>query len=191
MEPDIPGQADDIANIPALAPRQHLVPAEAAVGAQDDPYLRPDLPQPLDQQGQDRPGMLGAVDVRGPQIADQQLIAAEHIERQKAVMIIIAKEEAAFLAPMHRIIGGIKVQDQLCGRGVKGSDDALHHGLMGGPGPRAVGGLVKTANGRGRGQPAIPPAGSLEGQIIAQGVMIVGIFIAERHRKHPLAQQRQ
>jgi hypothetical protein len=92
---------------------------------------------------------------------------------------------------MHRIIGGIKVQDQLCGRGIKGSDEALHHGLMGGPGPRAVGGPVKTANGRGRGQPAIPPAGGLEGQIIAQGVMIVGIFIAERHGKHPLAQQRQ
>jgi len=47
------------------------MPAEAPVGAQDDPYLRPDLLQRLEQPGQDRPGMLGVVDIRGPQIADQ------------------------------------------------------------------------------------------------------------------------
>ena len=106
-------------------------------------------------------------------------------------MIIVAMKETAFLAAMHCVIGGIKVQDQFFRRGIKGGDEGLHHGLVGGPGPSPIGGPVKAANGRGGGQPPIPSAGGLEGQIIAQGVMIVGVFIAQRHRIHPLAQQRQ
>jgi hypothetical protein len=39
--------------------------------------------------------------------------AAEDVERQVAVAIIIAVEEAAFLVAMQRIIGGIKVEDDL------------------------------------------------------------------------------
>jgi hypothetical protein len=37
--------------------------AKAGIGADDDPHLRPDLAQPLDQKRQDRPGVLGGIDL--------------------------------------------------------------------------------------------------------------------------------
>ncbi len=59
------GQADDIANVLALAPVQHPVPTKAAVAAEGDLNVRPSLAQALDQQGQNRPAMLGSVYVTG------------------------------------------------------------------------------------------------------------------------------
>ena len=60
--------------------------------------------------------MLGLIDVRRPQVADQQLIAAEDIERQKAVVVIIAVEKATLLAAVHRIVRTIEVEHQLLRR---------------------------------------------------------------------------
>jgi hypothetical protein len=64
----------------AITPIEQAVTAEAAVAAKDDAHFRPDLAQPLDQQRQDCPGMLGAVDVAGAQVVHQQLLTAEDIQ---------------------------------------------------------------------------------------------------------------
>jgi hypothetical protein len=53
------------------------------------------------------------VDVRGAQLGRQQLIAAEHIKRQIAVAIVIAVEEAAFLMAVQRVIGRVKIENDL------------------------------------------------------------------------------
>jgi hypothetical protein len=42
--------------------------------------------------------------------------AAEHIQRQIAVAVVIAVEAAAFLVAVQGIIGGIEVEDDLFGR---------------------------------------------------------------------------
>ena len=55
--------------------------------------------------------MFGGVDLGGPQIGDQQLLTAEDVERQKAVMVIIPVEKAPFLAAMHRHIGGVEIEN--------------------------------------------------------------------------------
>ena len=59
--------------------------------------------------------MLGSIDLRRAQITDQQALAAEHIKRQETVMIVVAVEEAANLAPVHRVVGGVEVEDQFLG----------------------------------------------------------------------------
>ena len=42
--------------------------------------------------------------------------AAEHVQRQIAIAVVIAVEEAAFLVAMQRIIRGVEVEDDLIGR---------------------------------------------------------------------------
>ena len=48
----------------------------------------------------------------GPQIGDQQLLATEDIQRQEAVVVVVAVEEAAFLVAVDRVVGGVEVEDQ-------------------------------------------------------------------------------
>lgn len=74
--------------------------------------------------------MPGAIDVAGAKIAEQELISAEDIERQKAVVVIVTMKEAFLLVAMNRIIGGIKVEDQFIGRRIKRLDELLDHHLM-------------------------------------------------------------
>ena len=53
--------------------------------------------------------MFGTVDFARPKIADQQLITAEHIQRQVTVVIVVTMEEPPFLITVDAIIGRIKV----------------------------------------------------------------------------------
>jgi hypothetical protein len=99
--------------------------AEARITLKNDAHFGPNLTQSLHQQRQDRPGMLGSIDLAGSQITHQQLIATKYIPWQKAVVIVIAVEEATFLAAMDRIIRGIEVEDQLIGWLSKGGNELL------------------------------------------------------------------
>ena len=63
------------------------------------------------------------IDVAGPQVGHQQLLAAKDIERQKAPVAIVAVIVAAFLLAVHPVIGGVKVEDQLRRRFFKGRDE--------------------------------------------------------------------
>ena len=78
------GHADDVMDVMALAPRQQQRTAEAGVTAEDDAHSRPRLAQPSDQQLEDRRRMQRRILLCRPQVGNQQLLAAEHIERQEA-----------------------------------------------------------------------------------------------------------
>jgi hypothetical protein len=53
------------------------------------------------------------IDVGAAQFRREQVPAAEDVERQVAVAIIVAVEEAAFLMPMDRVVGRVQVQDDV------------------------------------------------------------------------------
>ena len=53
------------------------------------------------------------VDVGRAQFGRQQMPAAEHIERQIAVIVVIAVKEALFLVPVQRVVGGVEIKDDL------------------------------------------------------------------------------
>ncbi len=57
--------------------------------------------------------VFGRVDVAAAQIRHQQLVAAEDVQRQEAVAIVVAVEEPALLLPVHRSVRRIEVQDQV------------------------------------------------------------------------------
>jgi hypothetical protein len=57
-----------------------------------------------------------AVDVRGPQLGRQQMPAAEQIERQVAVAIVVAVKEPAFLMAVQRVVGRVEIENDRLGR---------------------------------------------------------------------------
>jgi hypothetical protein len=60
--------------------------------------------------------MLRGVDVAGTQIRRQQLRAAKDLQRQEAVVIVVAVKVPSDLVIMGRIVGGVEVEDQFPGR---------------------------------------------------------------------------
>ena len=56
--------------------------------------------------------------------------AAEHIERQVAVVVVITVEETSFLMPVQRVVGSVEVEDDLRRRrGMRVEKDIDEHGL--------------------------------------------------------------
>jgi len=53
--------------------------------------------------------------IRGFQFGQQQLLPAEHVQRQIMLAIVVAIEEPAILVPMKQIIGGIQIQNDFFG----------------------------------------------------------------------------
>lgn len=96
-----------------LAPGHQRLAGEAGIGAQQDAHPRPAGADLADDAGDlvDRPGR--GVDVGTPQPRRQQVAAAEDVERQVAVGVVVAVEEAAFLMPVQRDVGGVEVEDDL------------------------------------------------------------------------------
>ena len=99
-----------------LAPRHQRLARKATVGSQQDARKRPagaDLPDdPRNLLDATRTG----VDVGGAQLGRQQVAAAEHVQRQIAVAVVIAVEEASLLVPVQRVVGGVQIEDDLLRR---------------------------------------------------------------------------
>ena len=53
------------------------------------------------------------IDVGRAQFGRQQMPAAEHVERQITVVVVIAVEETLFLMPVQRVVGGVEVEGDL------------------------------------------------------------------------------
>ena len=66
----------------------------------------------LHQTLQHLQGPVAGVDVGLPQLRPQKLIAAEHIQRQIAIAVVVAVKEPSLLLAVQRVVGGVKVQDQ-------------------------------------------------------------------------------
>ena len=65
---------------------------------------------------QNHSGMLGRINFWWTQISRKQLIPTENIQRQKAIVVIIAMKKAIFLHPVSEIIGGLEIKNQLSRR---------------------------------------------------------------------------
>jgi hypothetical protein len=102
-------------------------------------------------------------------------------------------KEAAHLMAVHRILGGVQVQDQLRGglglRGNEGVDEHAghreHHGTQGSVLQSAEGGC----GGQGLIELALAFAGELEERIVAEGVVIIEIFMSRGEGEDALSEQ--
>ena len=57
--------------------------------------------------------MLGHVDLCRPQLGDQEVAAAEDVQRLEAVVVVVTMEEALLLVAVHGVVGGVEVEEQL------------------------------------------------------------------------------
>jgi hypothetical protein len=139
----------------------------------------------------DRPAVLGGVDVGGPQIGDQKLLATEHIKRQEAVVVVKPVEEPPFLTAMHRHIDGVEVEDQFRRRRSKRTDELLDQDAVQSHSGGAIGPVLESAQGRRTRQRRDALDRRLQRQILTQVAMVVEILVAERQAVQTLPQLRQ
>ena len=100
--------------------------------------------------------------------------------------MIVAVEEAAQLVPMHRIVGGVEIQDQGRRRGVVRGDKLRQQFFMHPPHQRAVRPLFKPAQSRTAAQRLLFIDRGLKGDIVAQRVVIVQVLITAGQAINPL-----
>jgi hypothetical protein len=50
-----------------------------------------------------------------PQVTDQQLFSAKNVERQEAMIVVVAVKGSTHLHAVHPVIGAIKIQHQFSG----------------------------------------------------------------------------
>src|SRR3546814_2798339 len=94
--------SSDLLHAGPLAPADQSLTTEPRVTPDDDPQLGPGLAQPIHQQTQDCCGMLGTIDAAGPQQASEHRLAAEHVQGQIAVMVVVAVKLLELLIAMQR-----------------------------------------------------------------------------------------
>lgn len=97
----------------ALAPVEGALAAKARIPTEHDAHVGPLRSQPPYQQSEDGRCMLHPVDVAGPQVGAQQLLAAEHVPRKLAVAVVVTVNDVALLLTMQRVGGAVEVQHQL------------------------------------------------------------------------------
>ena len=95
------------------------------------------------------------------------MVAGEDVERQEAVVIVVAVEEAPLLMAVHRIVGGVDVEHDLLGRRLEGGDVGLHQNLVDAPGPGPLGPVLEATQGRRTGQHSVTLRRRLHRQVMA------------------------
>jgi hypothetical protein len=149
----------------------------------------------------------GSVDVGPPELGRQQVPAAEDVERQVAVGVVVAVKEPTLLVPVQRHVGGVQVKDDLPrGRAVRVEEQVYEQRLdrsgvvadavipAGRARCRRVLQPVQRAlarQGRAAGTARLQLAGE-HGQhrIVPQLVVVDQILVAERDAEDALADQR-
>ena len=103
-------QAKHVVDAVRFTPTHQLVVGEAAVGAKNDAHTRPALADLGDNARHLLDSAVTARDIRTPLAGQQQVPAAEHVERQVAVLIIIPVKKATFLHPVDWDVGVVEIQ---------------------------------------------------------------------------------
>src|SRR5664280_2038223 len=85
-------QAHDIVHPMGFAPVQQLVSTEARITTQKDPHLWPRLPDLAHDSFHLRHAAFGPIDIGWPQAGAQHILATDDVQRQVAVMPVVAVE---------------------------------------------------------------------------------------------------
>ena len=186
-------QPQDVADAVGVTPPHQSPAAEAAVGPDRDLDLRPGGAEAAHQEFQDGAGVLTGVDLAGAEVSHQQFVTAGDVQRQEAVLIIVAVEEAALLLAMDRVVGGIEVEDQGLGGHRVGGHELIDQDRGESDQGLAIDAVLQAAERRRGGQrrlgPGIASGSQLQHGVMAQGQVIVEVLVAQRDGDDPLGQQ--
>jgi hypothetical protein len=146
------------------------------------------------------------VDVGAAQLGREQVPAAEHVERQIAVAVVVAMEEAAFLMAMQRVIGGVEIKDDPARRDDLAAQEEVDEQAL--DRRRIVANLVITARSRrrvlepvqrafaGERGAVLAPGDKLAGKrrqdrVVPQLIVIDQVLVAERDAEDTLRHHRR
>lgn len=120
----------------------------------------------------------------------RQILAAEHVQRQVAVVVVVAVEEAALLRAAQRHVRGVDVQPQFAWRTLPRAaptgDELLQQHAVQRLGLRSRGRGLQPAERGGAGQRLITPDGRLQHPVIAQRVVVAHVGPTQAQAVHTL-----
>ena len=199
-------EAEQVVDAVVLAPGHQGLPREAAVAAQDDPHLRPAGADLADDARHLLDRASRGVDVGAPELGRQQMPAAEHIERQVAVAVVVAVEEPSLLVAVQRVVGGVEIEHDLLRRLRVRVEEEVHEqrldrrAVVGDPAVavgfrRAMLQPVQRALASERRAAPVPRLEPTkhhpEHRVVTQPVVVDQVLVAERDAEHPLPDQRR
>ena len=126
FQADVAREPDHVPDAGVLAPAEDLLAAEPGVAAHPDPGPGP---APADLRHDPCQFVHRArrrIDIGRPQPGAQHMLAAGHVQREIAVVPVIAVEEPALLAAVQRIAGGVEIEHDLRRRGGMGLQEQVH-----------------------------------------------------------------
>jgi hypothetical protein len=126
LESVVLGQTKDEIDALGLAPGHDVLATEAAVATDDDAHLRPGRAQQGEEAREFFHTACRGVDVGFAQPRAEHMFAAGDVQRQVAIVAVIAVEEASFLMTRQRIVGGVEVEPKRLRRRIMGADEVLH-----------------------------------------------------------------
>ena len=127
----VAASSNAVRNVVFFAPTQQFPTTEAAVAANRNLDICPRLPEVFDQQFSDRFGVLGSVDLARPKVRQQRLAAAEHVQRQEAVVPIVSVIETTFLLTVNTIVGRVEVERDFFRRSFVRSNELIDKDVNG------------------------------------------------------------
>jgi hypothetical protein len=187
-----------------LAPAHQRLAGEPRIGAQHNAHVGPsraDLPDEA-RRLFDRAGR--RVEIGAPQLGRQQMPAAENVQRQVAIAVVVAVKEPPLLMPVQRVVGGVQVENDLLGRVLvrfheQSDKQRLDLGPV--PGDAVIARQLRPAplqpvecRFASQGRTILATSRQLAGQhrhrrVVTQLVVIDQVFVAQRQRKDPLPDQ--
>jgi hypothetical protein len=133
--------------------------------------------------------MVRRADLARPQVGDEQLFAAENIERQEAPVAVVTMVVTPLLVAVDPIIGRVEIEEQLRGRPGKGGDEVVQQHPVKGERRPAVGPLREPAERRIAGQWGVALQRGLPEEIVPQRLVVIEILVPLRDPVDALAQQ--
>ena len=112
VKPRVPGQADAVAHAVVLAPGQQLLAGIRGIRPHQDLDPGPPLAKPGDDAAQRLGHASSGVRVARAQQGEERMAAAADVERQEAVVVVVAVVGPALLAPVHLVVRGVDVQHE-------------------------------------------------------------------------------
>ncbi len=182
-------QPDDVIDAPGVEALERARAAEPRVGAHDQTHTRPGLAQPARQQLDERTEHAGRVAPARAQHARQHVLAAEHVQRQVAVAVVVEVEVRPFLLSVQRHVSGVDVEHQLARCLATPGDERLQQHPVQRRGMRGRGRALQAAERGGRRQLLGPAHRRLQRQVVPQRVVVRHVLPAAAQAVDALRQQ--
>ncbi len=111
-EPGVAGQADDVVHPVVLAPGQQLLAGIGGIDTKEDLESGPLPAEPGDDAAERSGDPSGGVGVARPEQGEERASAAGDVQRQEAVVAVVAVIGPALLAAMHLIVRRVDVEHE-------------------------------------------------------------------------------